>query len=155
MQDLANVTVRKGETAELICLAAGDAMPHIRFMKTINDTEYEVVTLKEFENRISTDTISTSIKTYKFFKRYLWIYNVTFADAGKYTCKAGNSIGTTKKDVYLIVEEKPIGENRILFSVRRLDHLVTVMAAEVFLKYCISSFAHTKNSCTGSVFFLI
>ncbi len=155
MQDLANVTVRKGETAELICLAAGDALPHIRFMKTINDTEYELVKLKEFENRISTDTISTSIKT-EFFKRYLWIYNVTFADAGKYTCKAGNSIGITRKDVYLIVEEKPpIGENRILFSVRRLDHLVTVMAVEVFLKYCISSFAHTKNSCTGSGFFLI
>jgi hypothetical protein len=153
VQDLANVTVRKGETAELICLAAGDALPHIRFMKTINDTEYQVVTLKEIENRKNTDTISTSIKT-EFFKRYLWIYNVTFADAGKYTCKAGNSIGTTRKDMYLIVEEEPIGENRILFSVvRRLGHLVTVIAVKVFLKYSISSFADVKNSCTGSIFF--
>ena len=100
MQDLVNVTVRKGETAQLKCLAAGDALPHIRFYKTVNGTQHYVNDLKELKDRITTKVINTDIKT-EFFKLYLWIHNVTKADAGKYTCKAGNSIGTTEKNLYL------------------------------------------------------
>jgi hypothetical protein len=109
VQDVDNVTVLIGGTAKLTCHAAGDALPHIRFMKTINGTEYEILNMKEFENRTDTQTISTAIKT-DFFKRYLWIYNTTLADTGKYTCKAGNSIGTTWKDMYLTVRKESPSE---------------------------------------------
>ena len=110
VQDVDNVTVPIGETAKLTCLAAGDALPHIRFMKTINGTEYEIIEMKEFENRTNTQTTSTKTE---FFKRYLWIHNTTLADTGKYTCKVGNSIGTTWKDMYLTVKCAP-SEYRIL-----------------------------------------
>ena len=102
VQDLVNVTVTKGETAQLKCLAAGDAMPHMQFFKTVNGTQYKVGDLKKLENRTTTKVISTNIKT-EFFKLNLWIHNVTKEDEGKYTCKAGNSIGLTEKDLYLIV----------------------------------------------------
>ena len=102
VQDLVNVTVTKGETAQLKCLAAGDAMPHMQFFKTVNGTQHKVGDLKELENRTTTKVISTDIKT-EFFKLNLWIHNVTKEDEGKYTCKAGNSIGLTEKDLYLIV----------------------------------------------------
>jgi hypothetical protein len=102
VQAVANVTVQIGETAKLECRVASDPLPYIRFMKTINDTEYEVIKLKQFQNRTSVESISPSIKT-EFFERFLSIHNVTFADEGKYTCRAGSSIGETRKDMYLIV----------------------------------------------------
>ena len=102
VQDLVNVTVTKGETAQLKCLAAGDAMPHMQFFKTVNGTQHNVRDLKGLENRTTTKVISTDIKT-EFFKLYLWIHNVTKEDEGKYTCKAGNSIGKAEKDLYVHV----------------------------------------------------
>lgn len=109
VQDLHNVAVSEGETAKLACLVAGDALPHIRFMKEINGTEHELVDLDQYKNRIRTRTISPPSKT-EFFKRYVWIANVTSSDQGRYTCKAGNSIGVTRKDVYLTVVTEPVTE---------------------------------------------
>ena len=96
------MTVQHGKTAKLVCRAASDAVPYISFVKTINGTEYEVIKIKEFENRTNINTISPEIKT-EFYEHSLWIYNVTFADEGKYTCEAGNSVGITRKDMYLRV----------------------------------------------------
>ena len=81
VQAVANVTVQIGETAKLECRVASDPLPYIRFMKTINDTEYEVIKLRQFQNRTSVESISPSIKT-EFFERFLSIHNVTFADEG-------------------------------------------------------------------------
>ncbi|XP_028391447.1 fibroblast growth factor receptor 2-like isoform X3 [Dendronephthya gigantea] len=102
VQDLFNVTVQEGETAKFACLAAGDALPHIKFVQTLNGTDYEVRKLHKFENRTRTQTISTN-KKIEFYKHYLWIYNVTLNDTGKYVCKAGNSIGITRKNLFLHV----------------------------------------------------
>ncbi|CAB3989128.1 fibroblast growth factor receptor homolog 1-like isoform X2 [Paramuricea clavata] len=133
VQNLNNVTVLIGETAKLTCQAAGDALPHIRFMKTINGTEYEIIKLKEFKNRTDTQTISTAIKT-EFFKHHLWIYNTTLADTGKYTCKAGNSIGTTWKDMYLIVrKESPTAHVSRLVSSRIKDWEIGIIVGVAWI----------------------
>ena len=102
VQDLSNVTVHEGETAKFACFAAGDALPHIQFVQKLNGTDYEVRKLHKFENRTRTRTISTNDKT-EFYRHYLWIYNVTLNDTGRYACKAGNSIGVTRKSLYLHV----------------------------------------------------
>ena len=99
---VANVTVQHGKTAQLVCRVGSDAVPYIRFVKTINGTEYEVIKIKEFKNRTNINVISPESKT-GFYEHSLWIDNVTFADEGKYTCKAGNSIGITREVMYLRV----------------------------------------------------
>lgn len=102
VQDMLNVTTTKGETAKLTCKAAGNALPHIVFFKEINGSEHRVSSLTELENRTATRTDSTQ-NIHEFFKRYLWIHNVTSSDSGKYICKAGNSLGITTKSMYLRV----------------------------------------------------
>ena len=132
VQDMKNVTVRPGETAKLACLAAGDAIPHIRFFREINDTKGEVVDMNEYKNRTKMETISPNNKI-EFYKHYLWIYNVTLADEGKYTCVAGNSIGNTTKDVYLIVDTtEKSSESRVKYFIalkaKNLIHFVPSFA---------------------------
>lgn len=99
--DLTNVTVKEGETAELFCNAAGDALPHFKFYKWTNESSFKSVhELEDLRDRIKVYTKPAQQKT-EFFKHYLTIYNTTPADAGRYTCAAGNSKGIAKKDTYL------------------------------------------------------
>uniref|UniRef100_A0A8B9ZH13 Fibroblast growth factor receptor n=1 Tax=Anas platyrhynchos TaxID=8839 RepID=A0A8B9ZH13_ANAPL len=87
----ANQTVVVGSNVEFHCKVYSDAQPHIQWLKhvEVNGSKYGpdgtpyVTVLKELE--------------------ILYLRNVTFEDAGEYTCLAGNSIGFSHHSAWLTV----------------------------------------------------
>ncbi|XP_039607686.1 fibroblast growth factor receptor 3 isoform X5 [Polypterus senegalus] len=96
----ANQTVFLGSNVEFHCKVYSDAQPHIQWLKHIEvngsktgpDGAPYVTVLK-------TAGINTTDKELEI----LYLPNVTFEDAGEYTCLAGNSIGHTYHSAWLTV----------------------------------------------------
>uniref|UniRef100_A0A8C4T9U9 Fibroblast growth factor receptor n=1 Tax=Erpetoichthys calabaricus TaxID=27687 RepID=A0A8C4T9U9_ERPCA len=96
----ANQTVVLGSNVEFHCKVYSDAQPHIQWLKHIEvngsktgpDGAPYVTVLK-------TAGINTTDKELEI----LYLPNVTFEDAGEYTCLAGNSIGHTYHSAWLTV----------------------------------------------------
>ncbi|GAA6110549.1 fibroblast growth factor receptor 3 isoform X6 [Tachysurus ichikawai] len=96
----ANQTVYVGNDVEFHCKVYSDAQPHIQWLKHIevngsryshNGTPYVTV--------LKTAGINTTDKELEV----LFLPNVSFEDAGEYTCLAGNSIGFTHHSAWLTV----------------------------------------------------
>ena len=100
--ELSNVSVTVGQTAHLTCKAAGDALPHFRFKKRVNNVDIDVDKVPSLRGRTEVKT-SSAPKESDFFVHVLSIRNTTFEDAGKYLCLAGNSIGTVSEPTFLFV----------------------------------------------------
>uniref|UniRef100_A0A1A8GYK5 Fibroblast growth factor receptor n=2 Tax=Nothobranchius korthausae TaxID=1143690 RepID=A0A1A8GYK5_9TELE len=100
----ANTTVRVGEDARFVCKVYSDAQPHIQWLKHISkngsrlgpDGHPYVTVLK-------TAGVNTTDKEIEV----LYLPNVTFEDAGEYTCLAGNSIGISYHTATLTVLPAP------------------------------------------------
>ncbi|KAK1161292.1 fibroblast growth factor receptor 4-like [Acipenser oxyrinchus oxyrinchus] len=94
----ANTTAVLGSDVELYCKVYSDAQPHIQWLKHIekNGSHYGpdgypyVMVLK-------TASVNTSEM------EVLYLPNVTYKDAGEYTCLAGNSIGISFQSAWLTV----------------------------------------------------
>ncbi|MGH0141105.1 UNVERIFIED_CONTAM: hypothetical protein FKN15_072548 [Acipenser sinensis] len=94
----ANTTAVLGSDVELYCKVYSDAQPHIQWLKHIekNGSHYGpdgypyVMVLK-------TASVNTSEV------EVLYLPNVTYKDAGEYTCLAGNSIGISFQSAWLAV----------------------------------------------------
>ena len=103
--DLGNVTVTEGDTARLVCKAAGDALPHFKMHKWINGSSYAIENIASMRGRMEVDT-KLAPKKNEFFEHIVTIHNTRLQDAGQYTCRAGNFRGVVNKTTFLIVEQR-------------------------------------------------
>uniref|UniRef100_A0A8C5R7F1 Fibroblast growth factor receptor n=1 Tax=Leptobrachium leishanense TaxID=445787 RepID=A0A8C5R7F1_9ANUR len=100
----ANTTVYLGGDAEFVCKVYSDAQPHIRWVRYIekNGSRFDVdglpyvKVLKAAGVNVTDEEIEV-----------LYVRNVSFEDAGEYTCRAGNSIGNSEHSAWLTVLPDP------------------------------------------------
>ncbi|XP_066575821.1 fibroblast growth factor receptor 3 isoform X3 [Amia ocellicauda] len=96
----ANQTVVVGSDVEFHCKVYSDAQPHIQWLKHIevNGSRYANDGVP-YVNILKTAGINTTDKELEI----LFLPNVSFEDAGEYTCLAGNSIGYAYHSAWLTV----------------------------------------------------
>uniref|UniRef100_A0A672S3P5 Fibroblast growth factor receptor n=1 Tax=Sinocyclocheilus grahami TaxID=75366 RepID=A0A672S3P5_SINGR len=96
----ANQTVVVGSDVEFHCKVYSDAQPHIQWLKHIevNGSQYGPKGAP-YVNILKTAGINTTDKELEI----LYLTNVSFEDAGQYTCLAGNSIGYNHHSAWLTV----------------------------------------------------
>ncbi|XP_069836351.1 fibroblast growth factor receptor 2 isoform X2 [Dendropsophus ebraccatus] len=96
----ANTSASVGGDAEFVCKVYSDAQPHIRWVRYVekNGSRFGVdgipymKVLKAAGVNITDEEIEV-----------LYVRNVSFEDAGEYTCIAGNSIGISQHSAWLTV----------------------------------------------------
>ncbi|XP_015199870.1 fibroblast growth factor receptor 3 isoform X4 [Lepisosteus oculatus] len=96
----ANQTVVVGSDVEFHCKVYSDAQPHIQWLKHIevNGSRYGPDGVP-YVSILKTAGINTTDKELEI----LFLANVSFEDAGAYTCLAGNSIGYAYHSAWLTV----------------------------------------------------
>ncbi|XP_065153149.1 fibroblast growth factor receptor 3 isoform X1 [Paramisgurnus dabryanus] len=96
----ANQTVVVGSNVEFHCKVYSDAQPHIQWLKHIEvNGSRHGPNGAPYVNILKTAGINTTDKELEI----LFLTNVSFEDAGQYTCLAGNSIGFNHHSAWLTV----------------------------------------------------
>ncbi|KAE8619392.1 hypothetical protein XENTR_v10009751 [Xenopus tropicalis] len=98
----ANTSVIVGSTAEFFCKVYSDPQPHIQWLRHIEINGSRVASDGfPYVEILKTAGVNTSDKDMEV----LHLRNVTFEDAGQYTCLAANSIGISHHSAWLTVLE--------------------------------------------------
>ncbi|XP_018414222.1 PREDICTED: fibroblast growth factor receptor 3 isoform X1 [Nanorana parkeri] len=125
----ANKTVVVGSDVEFHCKVYSDAQPHIQWLKhvEINGSKYG----QDGDPYVS---ILKPTGTYSSDKdlEVLVLRNVSFEDAGEYTCLAGNSIGYSHHTAWLTVLSEPVVKV-VATSSNSASVLIMVTVAIVFI----------------------
>uniref|UniRef100_A0A8D2LH80 Fibroblast growth factor receptor n=1 Tax=Varanus komodoensis TaxID=61221 RepID=A0A8D2LH80_VARKO len=118
----ANQTVVVGGDVKFSCKVYSDAQPHIQWLKhvEVNGSKYG----PDGTPYVTVLKTAGANKTDKELE-ILYLHNVSFEDAGEYTCLAGNSIGFTHHTAWLTVlpgtsappVEQPVGSSSLYAGV--------------------------------------
>ncbi|XP_063290240.1 fibroblast growth factor receptor 2 isoform X2 [Pelobates fuscus] len=100
----ANTTAYVGGDAEFVCKVYSDAQPHIRWVRYVeqNGSRFGVDGLPYMKVLKAAGVNVTDEEI-----EVLYVRNVSFEDAGEYTCIAGNSIGISQHSAWLTVLPDP------------------------------------------------
>ncbi|XP_048407015.1 fibroblast growth factor receptor 2-like isoform X4 [Stegostoma tigrinum] len=128
----ANKTVLVGSDVEFVCKVFSDAQPHIQWLKHVekNGSRYGPDG-SPYVNVLKTAGVNTTDKEIEV----LYLRNVTFEDAGEYTCLAGNSIGISHHSAWLTVESVPEDKPKGLTSPDYLE--IAIYCSGVFVIACM------------------
>ncbi|XP_066549358.1 fibroblast growth factor receptor 2 isoform X5 [Amia ocellicauda] len=129
----ANATVRVGEDARFVCKVYSDAQPHIQWLQHIekNGSRYGPDG-HPYVRVLKTAGVNTTDKEIEV----LYLPNVTFEDAGEYTCLAGNSIGISYHTAWLTV--LPADPGQIRTGLTSPDYVeIAIYCIGVFLIACM------------------
>ncbi|PIO34334.1 hypothetical protein AB205_0220910, partial [Aquarana catesbeiana] len=96
----ANTTAYVGGDAEFVCKVYSDAQPHIRWVRFVekNGSRFGVDGIP-YMNVLKAAGVNITDEEIEV----LYVKNVSFEDAGEYTCIAGNSIGISQHSAWLTV----------------------------------------------------
>ncbi|XP_078484403.1 fibroblast growth factor receptor isoform X2 [Ciona intestinalis] len=135
----ANKTVKVGEDVTFKCKVYSDPHPHMEWLKhvEVNGSKYDPVSKSPYVITLKRAGINTTDAEME----KLTLKNVSFADAGEYTCLAGNSIGVSHVSAWLtvlpVLDENDVWTEEIPQDTHYLIYIFGVVCFIILLAFIV------------------